>query len=64
MTQSGRSACPECGTRTHLHKTGCLELARIQAEQLREWRARGGEPGPRWAAREAEIARQLAEGGS
>lgn len=61
MTHRGRSyTCPECGTASHIHMLGCLELARIQREQLRAMRARGHEPGPDWAAREAEIERQLA----
>jgi hypothetical protein len=56
------SVCPECGTTSYTHELGCVELARIQREQLREWRANGGKPDPgRWATREVEIARLLAE---
>jgi hypothetical protein len=54
MTSSDESDnCPGCGTTSHIHKRGCLELARIQRELLRAWRAAGGDLGPCWAAREA-----------
>ncbi len=62
MASRDESACTECGTTNHTHGRGCLELARIQRDQLRAWRdERGGTLPSHWGPRVAEIGRQLGE---